>query len=152
MSVSPKKLTIFFSRSKRKRSNDGIPVHASQQPASKKSKRTTSDPITMTDDDIKDMLEMSENRVILLKGIDPLFSSQKHTTFLREQNCSKLLLFLHCIYFFQKLLCEWKPCMAKIFLLQLFETAPFMHIYFFFQKLLSEWKSCMANFFTYLYK
>ena len=54
----------FFSRSKRKRSNDGIPVHASQQPASKKSKRTTSDPITMTDDDIKDMLEMSENRVI----------------------------------------------------------------------------------------
>jgi hypothetical protein len=54
----------FFSRSKRKRSNDGILVHASQQPASKKSKRTTSDPITMTDDDIKDMLEMSENKVI----------------------------------------------------------------------------------------
>ena len=65
MSVYQKKRPIeFFSRSKRKRSNDGIPVHASQQPASKKSKRTTSDPITMTDDDIKDMLEMSENRVI----------------------------------------------------------------------------------------
>ena len=68
MSLYQKKSnSIFFSRSKRKRSNDGIPVHASQQPASKKSKRTTSDPITMTDDDIKDMLEMSENRVIYLK-------------------------------------------------------------------------------------
>ena len=40
------------------------------QPANKKSKRTTSDPITITDEDIKDMLDMSEQETYNPTPID----------------------------------------------------------------------------------
>ena len=62
------KYILFYFRSKRKRSNDGTPVH--MQPTNKKSKRTTSDPITMTDEDIKDMLDMSEQETYNPTPID----------------------------------------------------------------------------------